>query len=147
MNKGKYLWIIGLVIGLLALFIVPRLLNGSLKNESGLSCLSSNLPLTMHIHPKLTVTIDGVGEIIPGNVGLSPCELPIHTHDTTGIIHVESQVVRDYTLGEFLKVWGQPINREGYKLEMAVDGKPNQELDKLVLRDKQEIVLNYKKFQ
>ena len=31
---------------------------------------------------------------------------PLHTHDTSGIIHVESSVKRNYTLGEFLNTWG-----------------------------------------
>lgn len=145
MNKGKYLLIGGVSIGLLALFIVPRLLNGRLINESGLPCLTPNLPLVTHIHPRLTVVVDGLDQTMPPNIGLGACELPLHTHDTTGVIHVEAQVARDYTLGEFLKVWGQPINREGYQLEMTVDGKPSQELDKLVLRDAQEIVLTYVK--
>ena len=30
----------------------------------------------------------------------------LHTHDATGIIHVESPTVRPYTLGEFFDVWG-----------------------------------------
>ena len=31
---------------------------------------------------------------------------PLHTHDASGIIHVESSVKRNYTLGEFLNTWG-----------------------------------------
>ena len=31
---------------------------------------------------------------------------PMHTHDTSGTIHIESTVAREYTLGEFLKVAG-----------------------------------------
>jgi hypothetical protein len=33
----------------------------------------------------------------------------IHTHDGTGVIHVESPVRRTYTLGEFFDVWGQRL--------------------------------------
>lgn len=144
MNKSKYFWIIGLTVGLLALFIVPRLLNGNFKNDSGLPCLVPNLPLLQHFHPRLTVTVDGREEVIPANLGLGSCELPLHTHDTTGTIHVEAQVARDYTLDDFLKVWGKPLQREGYKLEMTVDGKSSQELGSLVLQDKQQIMLEYR---
>jgi hypothetical protein len=31
---------------------------------------------------------------------------PLHTHDTSGIIHVESPTVRSFTLGEFVDLWG-----------------------------------------
>lgn len=31
---------------------------------------------------------------------------PLHTHDESGTIHIESVVNRDYTLGEFLSIWG-----------------------------------------
>jgi hypothetical protein len=31
---------------------------------------------------------------------------PLHTHDSSGIVLVESTVNRNYTLGEFLNVWG-----------------------------------------
>ncbi|HEX9235017.1 MAG TPA: hypothetical protein VF972_01920 [Actinomycetota bacterium] len=30
----------------------------------------------------------------------------IHTHDATGIIHIESPTPRTFTLGEFFDVWG-----------------------------------------
>lgn len=147
MNKSKYFWIVGLSAVLLALFIVPRLLNGNLKNESGLPCSTPNLPLITHIHPHLTVIVDGEDQTIPANIGLGACEFPMHTHDTTGTIHVEAQVARDYTLDEFLKVWGQPLNREGYKLKMTVNDAVNTELGNLVLKDGQKIVLEYSKLE
>jgi hypothetical protein len=31
---------------------------------------------------------------------------PIHTHDTSGIVHIESPTVRPFTLGQFFDVWG-----------------------------------------
>jgi hypothetical protein len=33
----------------------------------------------------------------------------LHTHDASGVIHIESPVRRRYTLGEFFDVWGQPL--------------------------------------
>ncbi len=37
---------------------------------------------------------------------------PINTQDFFGIVHVESTVVRDYTLGEFFKIWGKTFNTD-----------------------------------
>ena len=31
---------------------------------------------------------------------------PVHTHDTNGVVHVESNIVRDFTLGQFFDIWG-----------------------------------------
>ncbi len=34
---------------------------------------------------------------------------PVYTIDTSGTIHVQSRVARNYTLGDFFEVWGQPL--------------------------------------
>lgn len=52
----------------------------------------------------------------------------MHTHDATGIIHVESRDNRTYALGQFFDIWGQTLNaREVAGLKGAVrayvDGK------------------------
>ena len=36
---------------------------------------------------------------------------PLHTHDTSGIIHVESPTDRSFTLGELFDVWGVRFTR------------------------------------
>jgi hypothetical protein len=33
----------------------------------------------------------------------------LHTHDTTGIIHMEAPAHVSFTLGEFFDMWGQPL--------------------------------------
>ena len=33
-----------------------------------------------------------------------------HTHDSTGIIHIESPLKRDFTLGQFFDVWKSKLN-------------------------------------
>ena len=47
---------------------------------------------------------------------------PIHTHDDSGVVHVESTVNRNYTLGQFLNIWGLDLN--GKTVKMTTDGKP-----------------------
>jgi len=43
----------------------------------------------------------------------------LHTHDTSGTIHVEVNTShRDFTLHEFLAIWGQPSDGS------AIDGHP-----------------------
>lgn len=110
---------------------------------TSIPCLDPNIPtLKQHIHPHLQIFVDGENEIIPANIGLSSkCERSIHTHDTNGIIHVEAQDNRQYTLGDFFSVWDKKIDRFGYKLETNFEGKPED----LKLKDKQEIILKYSK--
>lgn len=145
-DKGNAMaWVtVGAVLLVLAgLIALPRLSRKSLYAE-GAPCLVPNLPLVVHIHPELEILVDGVRETLPPDVGLGGlCERAIHTHDATGQIHVESQVARDYKLKDFFVVWEKPIMREGYDLEMTVDGDVSTEYGQLLLKDKQKIKLNY----
>ncbi len=147
-NKGNVtVWVaVGAILLVVAgLVALPRLSRKSLYAE-GAPCLAPNLPLVMHIHPELIIEVDGKPESIPGDIGIGGvCERAIHTHDATGQIHVESQVQRDYKLSDFFIVWEKPILREGYDLEMTVDGVVFSEYGALMLKDKQKIALKYNK--
>lgn len=62
-----------------------------------------------HIHQHIDLSINGQPVTIPAGIGINHIEgfiSPLHTHDTGGVIHVESNVVRDFTLGQFFDVWG-----------------------------------------
>ena len=104
-------------------------------------CLAPNVPLIQHIHPHLTIIVNGKNQIIPSDIGIaSNCEKAIHTHNGTGLIHVEAQDNRQYTLGEFFDVWGRAFPSNA---KMMVNGKQNYEFGNLVLQDKQEIIIEY----
>lgn len=65
----------------------------------------------LHTHEHLDLYLDGKHVAIPAGVGIGsdaggPFFSPLHTHDRTGVLHVESSAVRPYTLGEFFGVWG-----------------------------------------
>ena len=65
-------------------------------------------PSLLHHHVHLDIFINGETVPVPQNIGLSPeAELPTHTHDATGIIHVEASDVNfKPTLGLFFDIWG-----------------------------------------
>ena len=54
-----------------------------------------------HIHTKLDIMIDNQLYPIPANIGIIPehCIYWLHTHDISGLIHIESPIKRNFTLG------------------------------------------------
>lgn len=90
----------------------------------------------MHIHVHLTIVDHGKPVAIPEDVGrpvAGQCFYWLHTHTPDGIIHVESPVLRDFSLGQFFAVWGQPLSRRdvagakplpGESVKVYVDGQP-----------------------
>ena len=109
----------------------------------------------MHIHPEVGITIDGQKQELPENIGVTAaCMRPIHTHDATGVIHIESPVVRDLTLGEFFRVWDRPFDHEhlldktvdaNHRIVMKIDGEVSEEYERLVLKDHQRVSLSYER--
>lgn len=108
-----------------------------------------------HIHPTLSVYARGEQVPIPVNIGIDPSQPPelmagLHTHDPSGLIHVENAV--EPTLGQFFEVWGVPFSADrlgpyeaqGNKgVRVWVDGQPSREFGDLVLEDGQEVVVAY----
>ena len=81
---------------------------------------------------------------IPANIGLSPgCIEPIHTHDSTGQIHIEPNVNRLYTVGDFFLVWGKPF---GSPTQMIVNSTSVAPSPSVVLFDQSQIHLFYDSF-
>lgn len=64
-----------------------------------------------HHHVLLTIYIDGQQVTVPQGVGIagtpsSPtCYYWLHTHDTSGVVHVEAPSGGSYTLKDFLDIW------------------------------------------
>ncbi len=92
--------LIGIVVGAVIFLHVPPNKVPLPPYLSG--CVSSEI---YHYHPSLTVTINGAGMQIPVTFN-SGCHQPIHTHDSSGILHVESDQNRDYTLNDWFLLWG-----------------------------------------
>jgi hypothetical protein len=68
---------------------------------------------------------------------------PLHTHDASGIIHVESSVKRNYTLGEFLNTWGG-LDLNGKTITAVADGKPISDIRNHILKNREQINLQIK---
>jgi hypothetical protein len=63
-----------------------------------------------HIHAKLDIFINGQNFTLPALIGITDdCLYWMHTHDETGIIHIESPIQKTFTLGEFFDIWKQKL--------------------------------------
>ncbi len=116
--------------------------------NTGVACLpNGHQQLALHIHPKLSITVDGVPETIPANIGVSPtCMAELHTHDATGVIHLETATADRFSqlsFADFFAVWGVPIQREGYALSITVDGVSVATPGDVPLKDGSFIVMSY----
>jgi hypothetical protein len=61
-----------------------------------------------HIHQHLDIFVNGKHVTVPALIGIYDGQYitELHTHDTSGVMHVESPVKRNFTLGQFFGVWG-----------------------------------------
>jgi hypothetical protein len=110
---------------------------------------------TFHIHAMLHIYVNGLLSPLPANVGLDPVkgiESSMHTHDSTGIIHMEAPYPYRYTLGDFFSVWGLKLGPaqvgglKGYggnHLHFYLNGKPLSNPAALVLQKGDSVVIGY----
>ena len=117
----------------------------------------------LHIHQHLDIFVNGKRVTVPALVGIyangNPSQggffVELHTHDTSGIIHLEAPKAGAFTLGQFFGVWGVRLSSRciggycaapGKPLKFYVNGKrfagdPNN----IVLREHQEFAIVYGK--
>jgi hypothetical protein len=109
--------------------------------------------LALHIHPFLEIEILGEKQAIPNNVGLAgPNMKVIHTHDSTGRLHIETPYPATLYLKDFFTVWGRPFNQtcifdycedENHTLTVTANGGPVEDKENLPFEDGQRIRIIY----
>jgi len=88
-----------------------------------------------HVHAHLSLYINGNSVPLRATIGIASdqtCIYWLHTHDSTGVIHVEAPSKNAYTLGTFVHVWGTKFAQLQYPLQLNqtagwqayVNGKP-----------------------
>ena len=109
----------------------------------------------IHIHQHLDLFANGRRVTVPAGIGIDPRGgffAPLHTHDSTGILHVESATRRSYTLGDFFGVWGVRLTRRcvggfcaggGKRLQVFSDGRRVRDPVHLSLTAHEEIVVAF----
>jgi len=133
-----------------AMFLQPRSTNLVPLPDYLSHCVYGSV---YHSHPNLTITINGANFPFPPAPGTvdNGCLQPIHTHDATGVLHIETDQNRDYSLGDWFLLWGHWANNPTtaifnstqifdhkapvggtHSLTMTVNGSPDNKFDKHV---------------
>lgn len=115
----------------------------------GVTCddLKFHFTRPFHIHVHLDIFISGQQYTIPSQIGITDkCFYRLHTHDETGIIHIESPENTVYKLGIFLDIWRSQSNINwAIPSKVYVNGEEvsNTSYREIALRPFDEITLVY----
>jgi len=113
--------------------------------------------LARHDHATLKIFINGEQEPIPANVGILTeiCNKDgqemhaVHTHDSSGRLHIESNEDIDIPIGVFFDIWGHHFDETGifdyyvnetHELVMTVGGQQVNEFDDYLLVNTSDII-------
>ena len=129
------------------------------QTVDGIQALDQEM-LKTHFHAHLALFYRGRQIAIPYGIGIvkpfyaeygfvssGKAIYWMHTHDATGIIHIESPDDRPYTLGNFFDIWGRALARDdvaGLRGEVRayVDGEPyGGDLKQIPLKEHTEVTL------
>ena len=136
----KTAFVVVIIVGSIIAFVWylatrPSIPEGEILSRSGL-----------HWHHELAIFVKGEKQEIPANIGIGVTHNPVHTHDSSGVIHLEFPgLVRgdDVKLGRFFKVWDRDLMTFGRSVRMIVNGEENVELQNYRMKDGDKIELRY----
>jgi len=140
---------------------LPGLQTGTAPWKSGAAGLTGRLKLirlnplpsegtVLHIHQHLDLYVNGKQVTLPAYVGINYAQqyiTELHTHDNSGVIHVESPVQKTFVLGQLFGAWGVKltqscVGRYCGHLQWWVNGvRHTGDPAQLVLRSHQEIAI------
>lgn len=106
----------------------------------GIACDQGMEVPDYHIHVHVSLYVNGEQLAIPRGIGVKnpvassgfvtagSCFYWVHSHDATGIIHVEPPTHIEVTMGDLFDIWGQPLSKTGVAgyngdVTVFVDGK------------------------
>jgi hypothetical protein len=109
--------------------VLPRV------TAAGLPALGGE-QLAYHVHAHLDVIVGGNPQVVPADIGIDlqrQLISPLHTHDASGVIHIEAAQPATFTLGQFFTEWGVRLapgcvgaycDGANQPVRFYVDGKP-----------------------
>ena len=113
--------------------------------------------LVRHDHAVLNIFINGEQELVPANIGILTdiCNEQgeemhaVHTHDSSGRLHIESNEQIDIPIGVFFDIWGHHFDETGifeyrvnstHELIMTVGGTVVDSYDDYLLVNTSEVI-------
>ena len=116
----------GIIIGVLLVIVIganfligqnttksPGSLGTTYSHDDLFSMCIEHATVASHYHWKLEIFLAGEKYTIPANIGIqSGCMRPIHTHDSSGTVHVELPEGAESlkpTVGDFFTIWGETL--------------------------------------
>jgi len=114
-------------------------------------CLQEHSSDLMHYHATLSIVVRGEERVVPSETGVIPgCMRGIHTHDDTGLLHIETPEPMEARLEHFFEIWEQPFTstefldttiENGESISLTVNGELVDDPRNHILADGQELVL------
>jgi hypothetical protein len=99
--------------------------NGTIQpgqSIDGIPCQAMEVT-NYHVHAHLIILVSGTQRQIEAGIGIAnpssapggfvvggTCFMWLHTHDSSGIIHIEAPSKQDFTLGQFFDIWGKVLS-------------------------------------
>ncbi len=117
---------------------------------------TSEIPtFPIHWHPRLTIKLNDRQQTIPANLGATGVHQPVHTHDSTGVLHyeIDNPTPENMPLRYFFdKVWRKQFNgtcimnycnSDSGNVKMFVNGNENYEFENYIPKDKDDIRIEF----
>jgi hypothetical protein len=115
-----------LVVGLSVTYV--KLVSYSPSDIDGIQCNQMEQAV-FHIHTHLDVHVEEQHQTAPSLIGIIPnsCLYWLHTHESTGIIHIEAPKYQIFTQGQFMDIWSKSLEKSeipsGIPKVVYVNGK------------------------
>ena len=119
-------------------------------------CLGDHSNIGVHYHPVLEIVINEQQISIPANTGINHdgCSMRgVHTHDSTGKIHVEMDKKYNVPIESFFIVWGETFNEnqildyvvdEDHEIIVTLDGQRVYTYEDTVVDDQEVLRIEYR---
>jgi hypothetical protein len=78
--------------------------------RGGITCAINE---NYHIHALLSIYRNGTRLALPDSIGRGGgCTYEMHTHEGSGVLHIETDVPKTFTLGQWFALWGQTLGTD-----------------------------------
>ena len=154
-EKVGYSGIIMVVIASLIILIGGLVLlpSGAPNDENILDITRAHTNESLHIHPTLNIEILGEERLIPSGIGEgNGRHRIIHTHDSSGALHIEPPYPKNITLENFFYIWGRTFNTtcildkcidDNHQLKVYVNEVESDLYENVILKDLDKIRIVY----